>query len=80
MGLILENEELASRLADWFDDEVGKHAYRLELRRRAWAPDRIEWVTVDGEQEIRLTKEPGTGFWQRLKLGLMSWLPFEDQL
>ena len=73
-------KEIANELAERFDQNIEKEAFRLELKKERDGTDRIVWHgLVDGEQKV-FNVEPHTGFWQRLWVDLLKILPIESQL
>ena len=80
IGMIIESELIAGRIASFIDEEIDALAFRLELQPGYEGADTIVWHgLVDGEQRT-LKAEPYTGFWQRFMVGLMRLLPIEAQL
>ena len=77
MGLVIDSAPLAQRLADGFENQVPLLAYEVRL-----APDgeHLQWIerTVDGER--RYDTEPGTSWWARFKVDVLSVLPIEGLL
>ncbi len=86
MGVFIECPDLAAQLLELIDDAVhSEAAYRLELDepRRFLGlplPRRIRWVE-DREGKVRtFDHDPGTGFFRRLLIILLTWLPVEKYL
>ncbi len=76
MGVIIDEPEMAARLAQSVDAALPSHAYRLELNEDG----KIRWFTeVDGE-EVEFDKEPETSGWKRFKVKLFGLLPIKKQL
>lgn len=73
LGLIIDSPELAAQLGRLFDERVPQEAYQIGLDGKG----DLYWLERRGDQEIRHYSEPGGGFFQRLGLGLLSWLPIE---
>jgi phosphatidylserine/phosphatidylglycerophosphate/cardiolipin synthase-like enzyme len=75
-----EYYEIANELAERFDQNIEKGAFRLELQKDRDGSDKIVWHALsDGKQEV-FNVEPHTTFWQRLSIGFLSILPIESQL
>ncbi len=73
LGFVIDSPIVARAIADAFDNGIAAQAYRV--RRSARGP--LEWTeTVDGRERVHHT-EPGTGWWLRLGVVLLSWLPIE---
>ncbi len=80
IGMIIESELIAGKIASFMDEELGALAFRLELQPGYEGTDTIVWHgLVDGEARA-LKAEPYTSFWQRFMVGLMRLLPIESQL
>jgi putative cardiolipin synthase len=80
IGVIIDSPEIAEGMAQWFDQKVGKIAFKLELRPGDGGYDYIVWNGVVDEQPQTLFSEPHIGFWKRFGVGLMGLLPIESQL
>jgi putative cardiolipin synthase len=74
MGLVIASTPLAQRMADSFDHRVPLLAYEVQL-----APDgqHLQWIERTPAGERRYDTEPGTGWWARFKVNVMSVLPIE---
>ncbi|UOD29486.1 phospholipase D family protein [Massilia violaceinigra] len=73
MGFVIESPAMATRMAAALRAQVPARAYRVRL-----APDgALYWTERVGESEIRHDTEPGTGFWKRAAVGLLSLLPID---
>jgi putative cardiolipin synthase len=78
LGLVIDSPELAGALSQAFEDVVPLVAYQLELDPRG----NIVWLerTEGSGKPLRLTHEPGAGFWRRAWLGFLAILPIEGEL
>lgn len=76
MGVIIDSPELAGRFAEQFDAQHGDRTYELFLNDDG----KLRWRGEDNGQEVILTKEPQTGFWQRFSAGFLRTLPIKSQL
>ncbi len=73
MGFVIDSPALAQRLAETLQGGIEERAYEVRL-----APDgAVYWIERGQGGTIRHDVEPGTGFWQRLGVRLLSWLPIE---
>jgi len=80
IGVVVASKEIANELAERFDQNIEKEAFRLELRKDREGNDKILWHGLnDGKQEV-FNVEPHTSFWQRLASGFLGLLPIESQL
>ena len=76
LGFIIESPEMARAIETAFEKQIPDVAYQVHLSEDG----RLYWIEqVDGEAR-RHDIEPGTGFWQRMAVRLMSWLPIEWML
>ena len=50
-------------------------AYRVEL-----VGNRLEWVTREGNNQVRFDSESETSLWKRIQVTVLSWLPIEGLL
>lgn len=87
MGIVFDNRELGEAFARWFDEDLQKIAYRVELERveDPLTPPgdeyRLVWIEGRGEQARRLYgPEPEASAWRRAQVWLLSFLPIEGQL
>ncbi|MCA3250835.1 MAG: phospholipase D family protein [Pseudomonadota bacterium] len=74
-GVVVHSAELASDIAAGVDGALAESAWRVVLHEGA-----LRWVARDGEREVVADEEPQTGWWLRLRVRLLSWLPIEGLL
>jgi putative cardiolipin synthase len=80
IGVVFSSSEIAKGISDWFDDNIERVAFRLELHTGVNGSEQIRWHgTVDGQQRT-FKVDPYTGFWRRFGIGFMGLLPIESQL
>ena len=80
IGVIFDSSAVAESIADGFDKNIDKAAFRLELKTGANGSEQILWHgLVDGKPQT-LDVDPYTGFWKRLGIGCMQLLPIESQI
>ncbi len=80
IGVVFSQTEIAEEMAKWFDENIKKIAFRLELVKNENGSEGIRWHgVVDGEQKT-FTVDPYTGFWRRFGIGFFSMFPIESQL
>jgi hypothetical protein len=74
MGLVIHSPTLAERLAATFDTNVPRVAYEVRL-----TPDgeNLEWIERTAAGETRYDTEPGTDWWLRTRVDMLSILPIE---
>jgi putative cardiolipin synthase len=74
MGIVIESPVLAQGLAAFFDVEVPMAAY--EVRLTADGRD-LEWIEQTASGEKRFDVDPGTSWFLRRKVDMLSILPIE---
>ena len=80
IGVVLTSPEIAQGMGDWFDENIEKMAFRVELKRDENGSETILWHGfVDGTPQT-FDADPYTGFWKRLGIGFLGILPIESQL
>jgi putative cardiolipin synthase len=74
MGLVIDSPTLAQRLAETFDTTIPASAYEVRLR-----PDGrdLEWIEQTAAGETRYDTEPGTSWFQRRSVDMLSILPVD---
>ncbi|MDB4884962.1 MAG: phospholipase active site motif protein 5 [Gemmatimonadetes bacterium] len=73
MGLVIETPTLARAISKVFVDSTTAYAYRV----RRDTSGRLEWWERRDRQDVVHHDEPGTSFWKRLLLSILSFLPIE---
>lgn len=76
IGILFASQEIAVEMAHWFNSNIDKVAFRLELDGN----ERIIWHGMEDGKQITYTKDPYTGFWTRFMIRFLSLLPIESQL
>ena len=80
IGVVLTSPEIGQGMGEWFDQNVGKLAFRLELKKEENGAETLLWHgLVDGRPQT-FTADPYTGFWKRFGIGFLRILPIESQL
>jgi cardiolipin synthase C len=80
IGVVLESMEIASGMSDWFDRNIERMAFRLELRTDEDGYEQILWHGRENGEQSVFDVDPHTGFWRRFGIGFMGLLPIESQL
>lgn len=80
IGVVLTSPEIAQGMGEWFDNSVGKLAFRLELKRGEDGSETLLWHGIVDDNPETFDAEPYTGFWKRLGIGFLRLLPIESQL
>jgi len=80
VGVMLESPALAGKMAQWFDDNIDRVAFRVELVENDNGDETLRWTGHrDGKENIYYA-DPYTSIWRRMGIGLLSLLPIESQL
>ena len=80
IGVVFEVPEMAEEMAVWFDENIEKIAFRLELKKEHDGYERIYWHGWEDGKPVVYSREPHTGFWRRFGISFMGVLPIESQL
>jgi len=73
LGFVIDSPVLARQIDQAFDTEVPRRSYTLQLSPSG----AIEWRSTGSSPPTVHTVEPGSRWWSRAGLKLMSWLPIE---
>lgn len=80
IGVVISSREIAEGMSRWFDENISRLAFKLDLYKDKNGYERIRWYgLVDGKPYYFYT-DPYTGFWRRFGVGFMGLLPIESQL
>jgi len=80
IGVVLASREIANRVGDWFDRNIERKTFRLELCTDKDGYEQILWHGLENGEPRVFDVDPYTGFWRRLSIGFMRLLPIESQL
>jgi len=75
MGVLFECPGFAKRLPEKTERDIDHNAYRVEL-----VGNRLEWLTREGNNQVRFETEPETSLLKRIKVSILSCLPIEGLL
>jgi putative cardiolipin synthase len=73
LGFVIDSPLLAREVDAAFDGPVPQQAYTVQLDARG----ALCWTEQVGSRTVRHRTEPGTRWWQRAGVTLLSWLPIE---
>jgi cardiolipin synthase C len=80
IGVVVTSPEIAQEMGEWFDRNVGRIAFRLELKKEGNGSGALLWPgLVDGRPQT-FTADPYPGFWERPGIKFLGILPIESQL
>lgn len=73
LGFVIESPALAQQLSERFRKAVPESSYEVQLRDDGT----LSWLERTDGQAIHHSVEPGTTWWQRAGVEVLSWLPIE---
>lgn len=73
MGFVIDSQSLAQQLHALFDSRIPLGAYQVCLSDAG----RLYWLEHRGDAIVRHDMEPGTRFWQRALVHILSLLPID---
>jgi putative cardiolipin synthase len=76
MGMLIESDELASRVSKGVSAGLPDIAWKLRLNDKG----ALEWLEFSGEEVVIHTKPPQTSFWRRFRSNLFALDAIEGQL
>jgi len=80
IGVVLEVPAIAGEMASFFEENIERLAFRLELKKDENGLELLYWHGWEDGQSVVYTHEPHTGFWRRFGINFMSIWPIESQL
>ena len=80
IGVVLAAPEIAEGMGDWFDENIERLAFRLELKKDEGGSEKLLWHGLVDGKPVTFDVEPYTGFWRRFGIGFLRLLPIESQL
>jgi len=75
IGVVIASTEMARGMSTWFDENIEKFAFRLELQK-----GKLLWHGFEDGKPRTFTVEPYTSLWRRFTTGFMRLMPIESQL
>ncbi len=80
IGVLFDSESYGQGVATGFDELIRERAFRVQLVKGN-SRSSLKWSVRSSDGEIRMfDHEPYTGFFQRLMIRLISFLPIESKL
>jgi putative cardiolipin synthase len=73
MGLVIDSPALAQNITEAFERNIPERSYEVRLS----AEGALYWIEHRGAETLRHDTEPGSGFWKRTAVRLLSLLPIE---
>ena len=78
--MVVTQKTIARGVGEWFDQNIDKLAFRLELVDDGTGHEQILWHGLESGKEITFTKEPYTGLWTRFGIGFLKIFPIDSFL
>ena len=80
IGIVIDSEPLAAKMTQLFERQIQELAFRLELAKDKYGGEKLIWHGLEDGISQTYTSEPNVGFWRRLGVKFLRWLPIESQL
>jgi putative cardiolipin synthase len=81
IGLLIDSSDLAGQVATRFAEMTRpQEAYRVVLEPNAHGKPSLAWDTEFNHQPVQLRHEPSRGWWQRVRVHLLTLLPLQPEL
>lgn len=81
IGLLVDNVELADQVKEMFAGITQKrNSYHISLEKDVKGHRKLAWISeVEGQQKV-VYSEPESGFWRKLSVQILRFLPMEEFL
>ncbi|WP_374077866.1 phospholipase D family protein [Bdellovibrio bacteriovorus] len=76
MGVLFESPELAQKFVELTSLELPDIAYKVVVDEKG----KMEWITHEGEKQVRVDSEPETSIWKSFEAGFLSLFVPESML
>jgi putative cardiolipin synthase len=80
IGMIMSSPPIANDMSEWFDQNIDKVAFRLELQQHSNGGEQIIWHGIKDGKMHTYTREPNVGPLRKAGVALLRMLPIEAQL
>ena len=80
IGMVMASPVIANGMSEWFDQNIDKVAFRLELQQNSNGGEQIIWHGIKDGKMRTYTKEPNVGPLRKAGVALLQLLPLESQL
>jgi cardiolipin synthase C len=80
IGVVVDNVEIAEGMGSWFDRNIERLAFRVELERDQDGTESLRWQGLVHGKPQTFEVDPYSGFGQRLGVSFMGLFPIESQL
>jgi putative cardiolipin synthase len=73
MGFVIDSPRMARQLSQSLDERIPERAYEVRLDGNG----KLYWIERSAGTTVRHDEEPGTGFWKRAGVRILSFLPID---
>ena len=80
IGMVMASPVIANGMSEWFDQNIDKVAFRLELQQNSNGGEQIIWHGLKDGKKRTYTREPHVGPLRKAGVALLQLLPIESQL
>ncbi len=80
IGMVMTSPTVANGMQKWFDQNIDKIAFRLELQQNSTGGEQIIWHGLKDGQKHTFTSEPNVSPLRQAGVALLRLLPLESQL
>ena len=80
IGMVMTSPEIANGMSEWFDQNIDKVAFRLELLQNSNGVEQLVWHGLQDGKKRTYTSEPHVGPLRKAGVALLRLLPIESQL
>jgi putative cardiolipin synthase len=80
IGVVIQSPEVATGLAQAFNDQIDNVAFRVTLENDEDGYGRLRWHGIVDGEPVTFDKDPRTTFWRRFGVRFMRLMPIESQI
>ncbi len=80
IGIIFNDQDIASEESAHFDTYIDEVAFRVEIITDDKGKESMRWTGVEDGKQVVFTHEPYAGFWKRLGVNIMRILSIDSML
>jgi putative cardiolipin synthase len=80
IGVVITQNDIAEGMANRFDENIEKLAFRVELVINQNGSEKLLWHGIEDGKKVTYSKEPHSSFWTRFGVGFMRILPIDAVL
>jgi putative cardiolipin synthase len=80
IGIVITSPGMAASMAERFDQNIEKNAFRLELIIDKDDNESIRWYGYELGEKVTYEVDPHTSIWRRMGVNFMRIMPIESQL